>query len=63
MKNKYLFGPVPSRRLGVSLGVDLVPYKTCSLDCVYCECGKTTHLTVNRKEYVPVENVPVMLKL
>ncbi|GBF34433.1 radical SAM domain protein [Desulfocucumis palustris] len=57
METRYLFGPVPSRRLGVSLGVDLVPFKTCSLDCVYCECGKTTHLTISRKEYVPVNEV------
>ena len=49
---KYLFGPVPSRRLGMSLGVDLVPRKVCSLDCVYCEVGKTTKLTTDRKEYV-----------
>lgn len=48
----YLFGPVPSRRLGMSLGVDLVPKKVCSLDCVYCEVGKTTHLTTDRKEYI-----------
>lgn len=57
MKHKYLFGPVPSRRLGVSLGVDLIPLKTCSLDCVYCECGKTTRLTTERKEYIPVDRV------
>lgn len=57
MKQRYLFGPVPSRRLGVSLGVDLVPLKTCSLNCVYCECGRTTDLTVERKEYVPVDAV------
>jgi len=49
---KYLFGPVPSRRLGMSLGVDLVPSKICSLDCVYCEVGKTTKLTIERKEYI-----------
>ncbi|OQX98337.1 MAG: radical SAM protein [Bacteroidetes bacterium 4572_117] len=49
---KYIFGPVPSRRLGMSLGVDLVPHKVCSLNCVYCECGKTTNLTTERKEYV-----------
>ncbi len=54
---KYLFGPVPSRRLGLSLGVDLVPHKTCSLNCIYCECGKTTNLTVERREYVPVDDV------
>jgi wyosine [tRNA(Phe)-imidazoG37] synthetase (radical SAM superfamily) len=38
---KYIFGPVPSRRLGYSLGVDIIPYKTCSFDCIYCELGKT----------------------
>ena len=45
---RYLFGPVPSRRLGLSLGVDLVPHKTCTLDCVYCEVGPTTRLTDQR---------------
>ena len=54
---KHLFGPVPSRRLGMSLGVDLVPHKVCSLNCVYCECGRTTNLTIERKEYVPVDEV------
>lgn len=54
---KYLFGPVPSRRLGMSLGVDLVPRKVCSLDCVYCEVGKTTKLTTDRLEYVPFNKV------
>lgn len=57
MQYHYLFGPVPSRRLGISLGVDLVPMKTCTLNCVYCECGKTSHLTLERKEYVPFEAV------
>ena len=59
---KYLFGPVPSRRLGISLGVDLVPYKTCSLNCLYCECGLTTNLTIERKEYVPIKVVLSELK-
>lgn len=54
MEYKYLFGPVPSRRLGISLGIDLVPLKTCSYNCIYCECGKTTNLTIERKEYFPV---------
>ena len=54
---KYLFGPVPSRRLGMSLGIDLVPRKVCSLDCVYCEVGKTTKLTLERKEYILFDNV------
>ncbi|MDD5677486.1 MAG: radical SAM protein [Kiritimatiellae bacterium] len=54
---KYLFGPVPSRRFGLSLGVDLVPHKTCTLDCIFCEVGPTTHRTLSRKEYVPTEAV------
>lgn len=58
----YLFGPVPSRRLGISLGVDLVTHKTCSLNCIYCECGRTTNLTIERKEYVPSETVLAELK-
>ena len=62
MNYKYIFGPVPSRRLGISLGVDLVPHKTCTLDCVYCECGKTTNLTLKRKEYVSIELVKKELK-
>jgi len=57
MAYRHLFGPVPSRRLGVSLGVDLVPQKTCTFDCVYCECGKTTCLTCERREYVPTDRV------
>jgi len=59
---KYLFGPVPSRRLGMSLGVDLVPKKVCSLDCVYCEVGKTTRLTLERKEYIRKDNIKKELK-
>jgi wyosine [tRNA(Phe)-imidazoG37] synthetase (radical SAM superfamily) len=56
-KYRYLFGPVLSRRLGISLGVDLVPHKTCSLNCVYCECGKTTHLTLKREAYIPTGEI------
>ncbi|MBW2655456.1 MAG: radical SAM protein [Deltaproteobacteria bacterium] len=59
---KYLFGPVPSRRLGMSLGVDLVPHKVCSLNCIYCECGPTTDLTLQRKEYIPYDGVVEELK-
>jgi len=54
---KHLFGPVPSRRLGMSLGVDLIPHKICSLNCVYCECGCTTTHTLERREYVPVDEI------
>ncbi len=53
----HVFGPVPSRRLGRSLGVDLVPYKTCSYDCIYCQLGTTTDKTVERREYVPLDAV------
>jgi len=59
---RHIFGPVPSRRLGVSLGVDLLPSKTCTLDCIYCECGRTRNLTLERKEYIPVETVKSELK-
>jgi len=58
---RYVFGPVPSRRLGRSLGVDLVPFKTCTFDCVYCQLGRTSKTTSERAEYVPaaelIENV------
>lgn len=57
MAYTYLFGPVPSRRLGMSLGVDLVPRKVCTLDCVYCEVGSTTTLTNERKEYIPAAKI------
>ena len=57
IKTKCVFGPVPSRRLGLSLGIDLLPFKTCSMDCVYCECGATTNLTCERKEYFPTDAV------
>lgn len=61
MKYNHIFGPVPSRRLGLSLGVDLVRHKTCSLDCIYCECGPTTHLTCQRKAYVAFDAVKAEL--
>jgi wyosine [tRNA(Phe)-imidazoG37] synthetase (radical SAM superfamily) len=58
----YLFGPVPSRRLGRSLGVDIVPLKTCTLDCIYCQLAPTTEKTIQRKDYVPIEPVFDQLK-
>jgi len=54
---KYIFGPVPSRRLGMSLGVDIIPFKTCTFDCVYCQLGATTSKTVQRQSYVPEAEV------
>ena len=49
---RYIYGPVSSRRLGLSLGVDLVPFKTCTYDCIYCQLGRTTHKTAKRRKYV-----------
>lgn len=54
---RYLFGPLPSRRFGRSLGVDVVPRKTCGFDCVFCEAGRTSIKTLERKEYAPVDAV------
>jgi len=61
-KQKHIFGPVPSRRLGRSLGVDLVPFKTCTYDCIYCQLGRTTNKTIQRKECVPIDIVVNQLK-
>lgn len=59
---KYLYGPVSSRRLGLSLGVDIVPFKICTLDCIYCQLGGTTQKTTERAEYVPAEAVLAELR-
>ena len=56
-KYKHLFGPVPSRRLGRSLGVDIIPLKTCTQNCIYCQLGKDAPQTLERKEYTPIESV------
>lgn len=56
-KYRYLFGPVVSRRLKLSLGIDPLPFKTCSLDCVYCELGKTTDKVVKRQSFVPPKEI------
>lgn len=54
---RYIFGPVNSRRLGISLGIDIVPYKLCSFNCIYCECGETTTLTRERKPYIASKEI------
>lgn len=54
---KHIFGPVLSRRLGLSLGVDLLPQKICTYDCIYCECGRTVIKTEEIKEWVPAEEI------
>ena len=57
MSYKNIFGPVHSRRLGISLGVDVIPYKYCPLNCVYCEVLRTNHLTIHRQEFFPPEEI------
>jgi len=59
---KYLFGPVPSRRLGLSLGVDIVPFKTCTQNCIYCQLGTDGVLTLERRAYVPIADVLAELR-
>lgn len=59
---KHLFGPVPSRRLGRSFGVDLTPFKTCTLDCIFCQLGRTTHKTLDRRKYVQTGKVEAELE-
>jgi wyosine [tRNA(Phe)-imidazoG37] synthetase (radical SAM superfamily) len=54
---KYVFGPVPSRRLGQSLGIDTIPLKTCNWNCVYCQLGRTKPLINERKEYFPPDDI------
>lgn len=54
---KYVFGPVPSRRLGQSLGIDTIPLKTCNWNCVYCQLGRTMPVICVRREYFPREEI------
>ena len=54
---KYLFGPVPSRRMGLSIGVSPIPKKYCNYSCIYCQLGRTNHLTNERKSFFEVEDI------
>ncbi|NIO48691.1 MAG: radical SAM protein [Candidatus Aminicenantes bacterium] len=56
------YGPVPSRRLGFSLGIDIVPLKTCSLNCIYCQLGPTSKKTIHRKEYFSSSDILAQIK-
>ena len=60
--DRYTYGPVPSRRLGFSLGIDIIPFKICSYDCVYCQLGKTKNKVLLRKEYTPADDVLADIK-
>ena len=57
MKHSFVYGPVPSRRLGLSLGINIIPFKTCTLDCIYCQCGKTTKKTLERRSFFPINDI------
>ncbi len=59
---KYVYGPVPSRRLGQSLGVDPIPLKTCNWNCVYCQLGRTVPLSNTRREDIPKEKILLEVK-
>jgi wyosine [tRNA(Phe)-imidazoG37] synthetase (radical SAM superfamily) len=60
--NAIIYGPVPSRRLGLSLGVDIVPYKTCTYDCIYCQIGRTRRATVVRRPYIEKDRIVAELR-
>ena len=59
---KYVYGPVPSRRLGISLGVSPIPKKTCNYSCIYCQLGRTTRMINHRQLFYPVDNIIAELK-
>jgi wyosine [tRNA(Phe)-imidazoG37] synthetase (radical SAM superfamily) len=54
---RYIYGPIKSRRIGLSLGISVTPFKVCSFDCVYCQLGSYADTTVERKEYIPVQEI------
>ena len=54
---KYIYGPVPSRRLGISLGISPIPKKTCNYSCIYCQLGRTDHMTNTRQMFFEVEEI------
>jgi len=59
---RYVFGPVPSRRLGRSLGVDPIPFKSCNWNCVYCQLGRSTPMTGERRDHAPEEAILAQLE-
>jgi wyosine [tRNA(Phe)-imidazoG37] synthetase (radical SAM superfamily) len=61
-RETHVYGPVPSRRLGYSLGVDILPYKTCSLDCIYCQLGPTHKKTFRRKKHLDIQTILDQIK-
>lgn len=62
MKKSHVYGPVPSRRLGLSLGVDIIPFKVCTLDCIYCQLGPTTNKITEIKDYFSEKEIISQIK-
>lgn len=58
----HIYGPVPSRRLGFSLGIDIIPFKTCTLDCIYCQLGPTIQKTICRREFFSPSEILSQIK-
>jgi wyosine [tRNA(Phe)-imidazoG37] synthetase (radical SAM superfamily) len=56
-RRRFVYGPVPSRRLGFSLGVDILPFKTCTLNCIYCQLGPTKRTSCRRRAYFPPKDI------
>ena len=54
---KYVYGPVPSRRLGISLGISPIPKKTCNYSCIYCQLGRTDHMSNRREMFLQVREM------
>jgi wyosine [tRNA(Phe)-imidazoG37] synthetase (radical SAM superfamily) len=61
-KRRFVYGPVPSRRLGFSLGVDILPFKTCTLDCMYCQLGPTGKTVIRRGRWYPPKEILSQIK-
>ena len=61
-KTRFVYGPVPSRRLGFSLGVDILPFKTCTLDCIYCQLGRTPRTSCRRRAYFSMRNILAQIR-
>ena len=61
-KSRFVYGPVPSRRLGFSLGVDIIPFKTCTLNCVYCQLGPTVRTAIRRRSFFPPAEILAQIR-
>ncbi len=53
----HIYGPVPSRRFGRSLGIDIIPFKICTYDCIYCQLGRTRKKTLKRNQFYDINSL------